>query len=247
MRRVRIVGPGRAGRSLARALAAAGWEVAGVLGRGDDVAGAGDGVDLVVLATPDAAIAEVAQRVRPRPGVVVAHLSGAAGLEVLAPHERRAAVHPLMALPTAEVGARRLRGGWFAVAGDPVATEVVAALGGRAFVVDDADRPAYHEAAVVASNHVVALLGQVERLAAAVGVPFEAYLDLVAATLDNVRDLGPGAALTGPAARGDEDTIRAHMAALPPAEREAYAALADAARRLAADHRARARTPEEPT
>jgi len=247
VRRVRIVGPGRAGRSLARALAAAGWEVAGVLGRGDDVAGAGDGVDLVVLATPDAAIAEVAQRVRPRPGVVVAHLSGAAGLEVLAPHERRAAVHPLMALPTAEVGARRLRGGWFAVAGDPVATEVVAALGGRAFVVDDADRPAYHAAAVVASNHVVALLGQVERLAAAVGVPFEAYLDLVAATLDNVRDLGPGAALTGPAARGDEDTIRAHMAALPPAEREAYAALADAARRLAADHRARARTQEEPT
>ena len=245
MRRVRIVGPGRAGRSLARALAGAGWEVAGVLGRGDDVAGAAEGVDLVVLATPDAAIAEVAQRVRPRPGVVVAHLSGAAGLEVLAPHERRAAVHPLMALPTAEVGARRLRGGWFAVAGDPVATEVVAALGGRAFVVDDADRPAYHAAAVVASNHVVALLGQVERLAAAVGVPFEAYLDLVAATLDNVRDLGPGAALTGPAARGDEDTIRAHMAALPPAEREAYAALADAARRLAADHRARAQ--EEPT
>jgi predicted short-subunit dehydrogenase-like oxidoreductase (DUF2520 family) len=247
VRRVRIVGPGRAGRSLARALAGAGWEVAGVLGRGDDVAGAAEGVDLVVLATPDAAIAEVAQQVRPRPGVVVAHLSGAAGLEVLAPHERRAAVHPLMALPTAEVGARRLRGGWFAVAGDPVATEVVAALGGRAFVVDDADRPAYHAAAVVASNHVVALLGQVERLAAAVGVPFEAYLDLVAATLDNVRDLGPGAALTGPAARGDEDTIRAHMAALPPAEREAYAALADAARRLAADHRARARTQEEPT
>ena len=237
VRRVRIVGPGRAGGSLARALAGAGWEVLPVLGRADDVAGAAQGVDLVVLATPDAAIAGVARTVRPRDGVVVAHLSGSAGLDVLAPHGRRAAVHPLMALPNPEVGARRLPGGWFAVAGDPMAREVVDALGGRAFAVDDADRPTYHAAAVVASNHLVALLGQVERLAAAVGVPFEAYLDLAAATLDNVRDLGPGAALTGPAARGDEDTIRAHLAALPAGERAAYAALADAARRLAADHR----------
>jgi predicted short-subunit dehydrogenase-like oxidoreductase (DUF2520 family) len=236
-RRVRIVGPGRAGGSLARALAGAGWEVLPALGRADDVAGAAEGVDLVVLATPDGAIAGVAQEVRPRDGVVVAHLSGSAGLDVLAPHGRRAAVHPLMALPNPEVGARRLPGGWFAVAGDPMAREVVDALGGRAFAVADPDRPAYHAAAVVASNHLVALLGQVERLAAAVGVPFEAYLDLAAATLDNVRDLGPGAALTGPASRGDEDTIRAHLAALPVGERAAYAALADAARRLATDHR----------
>jgi predicted short-subunit dehydrogenase-like oxidoreductase (DUF2520 family) len=236
-RRVRIVGPGRAGGSLARALAGAGWDVQPLVGRADDVAGAAEGVDLVVLATPDGAIAGVAQAVRPRDGMVVAHLSGAAGLDVLAPHGRRAAVHPLMALPNPEVGARRLPGGWFAVAGDPMAREVVDALGGRAFAVDDADRVVYHAAAVAASNHLVALLGQVERLAAAVGVPFEAYLDLAAATLDNVRHLGPGAALTGPAARGDEDTIRAHVAALPAGERAAYAALADAARRLAADHR----------
>lgn len=239
MRRVRIVGPGRAGQSLARALTGAGWEVLPIVGRLDDVEGAAEGVDLVVLATPDAALADVARRVRPREGVVVAHLSGSAGLDVLAPHERRAAVHPLMALPTPEVGARRLPGGWFAVAGDPLARDVVEALGGRAFEIADADRPAYHAAAVVASNHVVALLGQVERLAEAVGVPFEAYLELVTATLENVRELGPGAALTGPAARGDEDTIRAHLAALPPDEREAYAALAEAARRLAADHKAR--------
>lgn len=234
-RRVRIIGPGRAGSSLARALAdAGGWEVLPLLGRGDDVAGAAEDADLVVVATPDGEIAGVARAIRPRDEAVVAHLSGAAGLDVLAPHRRRASVHPLVALPTPGIGAQRLRGAWFAVAGDPMAREVVDAVGGRAFAVDEADRVRYHAAAVIASNHLVALLGQVERLAESVGVPFEAYLDLVSATVDNVRELGPQAALTGPAARGDEATIRRHLEALPPDERDAYRALADAARRLAA-------------
>jgi predicted short-subunit dehydrogenase-like oxidoreductase (DUF2520 family) len=234
-RRVRIVGPGRAGSSLARALGeAGGWDVLALLGRGDDLAGAADGADLVVVATPDSEIAGVARAIRPRDGVVVAHLSGAAGLDVLAPHRRRASVHPLVALPNAGIGAQRLRGAWFALAGDPMGRELVEALRGRAFAVDEADRVLYHAAAVIASNHLVALLGQVERLAGAVGVPFEAYLDLVSATVDNVRELGPAAALTGPAARGDEATIRRHLEALPEDERDAYRALADAARRLAA-------------
>jgi predicted short-subunit dehydrogenase-like oxidoreductase (DUF2520 family) len=234
-RRVRIVGPGRAGSSLGRALGeVGGWEVLPLLGRGNDVSGAAEGADLVVVATPDGEIANVARAIGPRDGAVVAHLSGAAGLDVLAPHRRRASVHPLIALPNPEIGAQRLSGAWFALAGDPIGREVVEALGGRAFKVDDADRVVYHAAAVIASNHLVALLGQVERLADAVGVPFEAYLDLVSATVDNVRELGPAAALTGPAARGDEATIRRHLKALPVDERDAYRALADAARRLAA-------------
>ena len=95
------------------------------------------------------------------------------------------------------------------------------------------DRVAYHAAAVVASNHLVALLGQVERIAAPLGVPLEAFLDLAAGSLWNVRELGPADALTGPAARGDEATIDAHLAALDPAERSAYEVLAEQARRLA--------------
>lgn len=233
-RRVRIIGPGRAGRSLARALTGAGWEVAPLLGRHDDLSEAAAGVDLLVVATPDDAIRGVARAVAPVEATVVAHLAGSRGLDVLAPHRRRAAVHPLMALPTPDLGARRLVGGWFAVAGDPLAGEVVRALDGRSFTVADRDRATYHAAAVITSNHLVALLGQVERLAGEVGVPFEAFLDLAAATLDNVARLGPAAALTGPAARGDETTIRRHLRALPPEERAAYRGMVDAARRLAA-------------
>jgi predicted short-subunit dehydrogenase-like oxidoreductase (DUF2520 family) len=119
---------------------------------------------------------------------------------------------------------------------------VVDDLDGRAVAVVDGDRAAYHAAAAVASNHLVALLGQVERLADAVGVPLEAFLDLAAGSLDNVRAVGPAAALTGPAARGDEATIAAHLAALAPDERATYEALVAEARRLASE-RERGATP----
>ena len=232
---VRLIGPGRAGRSLAAALADAGCAVRGVLGRGDDVSSAAAGVDLIVLATPDAAVAEVAAAVAPAPGTVVAHLSGALGLDVLAPHARRASLHPLVPLPSPEVGRLRLRGGaTFAVAGDPLAREVVGLLGGRTIVVDDARRAAYHAAACIASNHVVALLGQVERVAADAGLELADFLGLTRAALADVSDLGPAAALTGPAARGDEATLARHRAALHDDEIPGYEAGVALARRLAA-------------
>ena len=231
---LRVVGPGRAGGALALALAEAGWRVAEPVRRGDEPRRATEGVDLVVVAVPDAMVAEVASSIEPTATTVVAHLAGSLGLDVLADHPRRAAVHPLVALPSAEVGARRLRRAWFAVAGDPMATAVVDALGGRALTVADEDRVAYHAAAVIASNHVVALLGQAERVAATAGVPLDAYLDLVRATVENVAELGPAAALTGPAARGDWATIERHLAALDPDERPAYQAMVALARRLVA-------------
>ncbi|MCU1453884.1 MAG: hypothetical protein JWN46_2030 [Acidimicrobiales bacterium] len=230
---LRVIGPGRAGTALARALEGVGWEVAGVLGRQDDPAGAAAGVDLLVIATQDGAVAEVAGRVAPVESTVVAHLAGSLGLDALAPHPRRAGLHPLVALTDGAVGAERLAAGaWFAVAGDPLAQDVVRALGGRWFEIADADRAAYHAAACMASNHLVALLGQVERVIADIGVPLAAELDLVRATIDNVARLGPAGALTGPVARGDWSTVARHLDALDLSERPAYLALAAAARRL---------------
>lgn len=226
---LRVVGPGRAGGSLARALGDAGWDVVAPLGRGDDPAAAAEGVDLLVLAVPDDAVAGVATAVSPIASTVVAHLAGSLGLDVLAGHQRRAAIHPLRAIPTPVTD---LRGAWFAVAGDPLGERVVDDLGGRRVAVADADRVAYHAAACIASNHLVALLGQVERVAATAGVPLDAYLDLARHTVDNVAALGPAAALTGPVRRGDDATLTRHLAALDPAERPAYEALAEAARVL---------------
>lgn len=233
--RVRIVGAGRAGRSFALAFERVGWTVAGVLGRSDDVGEAAAGVDLVLLAVPDGALAAVAAAIRPDERCVVAHCSGACTLDVLAPHRRRAAIHPLMTLPTPELGAERLlAGAWFAVAGDPIAAEAAAAFAGHAVHVADTavDRARYHAAACIAANHLVALLGQVERVAALAGVPLAAYEALARAALDHAVTLGPRAALTGPVARGDWATVEAHRAALPDDERPGYDAGVALATRL---------------
>lgn len=229
----RIIGPGRAGSSLRDALERRGWRCLGSLGRHDDPGEAAQGVDVLVLAVPDDAIATVARSVRPGPAALL-HLSGAATLDRLDPHDRRGSVHPLVSMPDPVNGAERLlAGAAFAVAGDPMAAQVVAALDGVAIEVAEADRAVYHAAAAVASNHLVALCAQVERLAARADVPVSVYWELMARSLDNVRAVGSIAALTGPAARGDHATLAAHVAAIGPDEAPLYLALADAAAALA--------------
>ncbi len=223
MATVRLIGPGRAGMSVASALAAAGHEISGFVSSADDPSDAASGVDVLILAVPDRRIAEVARKVRPVDSTAVLHLSGSQGLEVLAPHVRRGSMHPLVPMPTAEVGAARLEAGaTFAVAGDPIAAELAASLGGRTVTVRDENRAAYHAAAAIAANHVVALMGQVERVANSIGLDLDVFLGLSRAALADVERLGPAASLTGPAARGDTATLARHRAALAPEERAGY-------------------------
>jgi predicted short-subunit dehydrogenase-like oxidoreductase (DUF2520 family) len=249
-RRIALIGPGRAGGALAGALVAVGGQVVGVAGRSADApavrasattfgAPAGSAAEvvatahLVLIATPDAAIDGVAAAIADAvpPEALVIHLAGARGLDALAAVPSRTGVlHPLQTLPDAERGRDRLRGAYAAVAGDPEVTELARAIGMIPFTVNDENRVAYHAAACIASNHLVALLAQVE---ACSDVPIEAFLPLVRATVDNVAELGTRAALTGPVARGDAETVRAHRAAIPAAEREAYVALARRAAVLA--------------
>jgi predicted short-subunit dehydrogenase-like oxidoreductase (DUF2520 family) len=251
-----LVGPGRAGTAIAAALVAAGEPCRAVAGRTPDAASttraaatlhaaattaadAAAAAPLVLVATPDAEIGSVAADLAAtvQPGALVVHLSGARGLDALAPLRRRrpdvetGALHPLQTL-TGVDDASRLAGAWAAVAGPPAVTRLAHQLGLRPFPIDDPQRGAYHAAAVVASNHLVALLGQVERLAAAADVPFVAFEPLVQATLDHVFTLGPAAALTGPVARGDVETVGRHLDTIADDERRAYTALADLAGRL---------------
>src|SRR5207237_9630014 len=120
-----------------------GWAIAAPVRHGEDVRGAAADADLVLIATPDACVADVAAAVEPVPTTVIAHVAGSLGLDALAPHQRRASVHPLVSIPTGETD---VRGAWFAVAGDGMAQRVVDDLGGRAVVVDDAHRAAYRAA-----------------------------------------------------------------------------------------------------
>ena len=232
---------------MARALKSVGHEVDGPWTRGRDLSGATSGVDAVLIATADGAIAEVAAAMVPTPSCTVLHLSGSLGLDVLGSHPRRGALHPLVPLPTAEVGAARLLSGvTFAVAGDSLATELAESLGGTTVAVADEDRARYHAAACVAANHVVALLGQVERIAAEAGLPLAAFMDLTRAAVEDAAALGPRRALTGPAARGDWTTLERHLAAIPESERASYRAGVGLALELSAGHPAAVVVDEEP-
>ncbi len=231
----------------------AGFESRGVLGRNDCLTEAAHDVDLLVIATPDDAVLRVADRVAPVDTTVVLHMSGSLGLDVLDRHRRRGSLHPLVPLPTPEVGAERLRSGiTFAVAGDPMARCLAEALGGRPVAVEDESRATYHAAAAIAANHLVALIGQVERVAATIDLPLEAFAGLIHAATDDALSLGPRRALTGPAARGDWDTVERHRTALAAMaghrnELAAYDAMVGLARRLSLDPAVSTDGPDAPT
>jgi predicted short-subunit dehydrogenase-like oxidoreductase (DUF2520 family) len=234
MTSIRIVGGGRAGGSFGGAFSGAGIEVRETLHRFDDFRYAARGVDAVLLAVPDRAVAEVAAAIDPVATTVLLHCSGSLGLDVLAPHARAGSLHPLVTLPDPVIGALRLRGRpFFAVAGDRLATDLVIALQGQPIVVADDRRATYHAAACMAANHLVGLLGQVQRVAESAGLPLEAFLPLARGALDDVALLGPADALTGPASRGDLVTVERHRAVLDRAELPGYDAGVALAERLA--------------
>lgn len=228
---IALIGAGRAGRALSQALSAAGHRVSGPHGRCSDGAGA----QAVLLCVPDGEIAEAARHVSP--GRLVGHVSGATTLAPLAPHEAFS-VHPLMTI-TGE--GTSFSGAGAAVAGSTdraarFARELAEALHMRPFAVADADRAAYHAAASVASNYLLALQAAAERLLPD-GTDRAVLVPLVRQTVENWATLGARQALTGPIARGDEATVarqRAAVAERDPESLPTFDALADETRRLAA-------------
>jgi predicted short-subunit dehydrogenase-like oxidoreductase (DUF2520 family) len=189
---------------------------------------------VLLITTSDSALAEVSKALAVRRddwrGSVVIHTSGAwpAGGEgsVLEPFRKRgaaaASLHPLQTVPSREAGVRNLTGCFWAVEGDRralrLAREWVRALHGSAFALRSGRKAAYHAAAVIACAGVVALMESSRRLLGRCGMaPKRARQVLerfVAETARNFAALGAGRALTGPAVRGDWETVHRHQAAL---------------------------------
>ncbi len=193
----------------------------------------------VILAVPDAGLAAAARALAgalaPDPRRLVVHLSGLHGLAPLAPFRRRgervAALHPILPFPEAGADATALDGVVVTVSSDGgpgharAARVLARSWGGRPRAFPpDADRRRYHLGLALAANHLTALIGWSEELLAPAlgGRGRELAIDLAEMALARCRADGPGRALTGPVARGDLETVRAHLRALRGRERRRY-------------------------
>jgi len=259
---VGLVGPGRAGAVVTSALARAGRPVTGWAGREQVSAAASarmrrllagvpqlgltdlvDASDVVLLAVRDAALPGTVEAITALPSSVRSrtafwHLSGAAGIDVLAPLRdpagvRLLALHPAVTFTGTAADLPRLDGVTWACTFDDHASTLAYALvhelGGRPVDVAEDDRPRYHAALSHASNFLAVLQSQAVDVLRGIGVsdPSAVLGPLVRSALSNALFDPP--VYTGPISRGDSAVIAAHLAAFTdPDSRLTYAALTTA-------------------
>jgi 2-amino-4-hydroxy-6-hydroxymethyldihydropteridine diphosphokinase len=264
---VAIIGAGRVGTALGVLLERAGHRVVAASGRDAsrervatflpntafaDAHDAARGAAVVIVAVPDDHIAPMVDALAAsgalRAGQAVIHVSGSTSLRALDAAQQVGAsvlaLHPLQSFPDVQTGIDRLAGSGVAVT---AATEDDAAFGERLvrdigatpFRLDDEVKPLYHAAAVFAANYLVTVEALAERIMRAAGVtePLPLLRALARTSFDRTFAIGPGAALTGPAVRGDVGTIDRNLRALASHAPEAsgpYVALGLAAAGLAA-------------
>lgn len=244
MVRIGIVGAGRAGGALGRALHAAGYPIAAVWSRTAerartlardvgarslatpaDVAVASDLTLLAIIDTQITPVSVAIARAAPHTApTMVVHLSGANGAALLQPLAdagyMNGAFHPLQTF--ADDRSPIMLGTAFAIeAPEPLQTtleQIAQALGGVPLRLAAADRALYHAAATITANYTIALMAQAAALLERCGLDAQAslaaLLPLLGGTVANLARLGLPTALTGPITRGDVDTIARHLAAL---------------------------------
>ena len=263
---VGVIGTGRAGTALGAALARAGHAVVAASAVSEAsvhrAQAAFPGVliadpsqvlgqaDLVLLTVPDdvlpGLVDGLAATGAPLEGRMLVHASGRHGLAVLEPATRKGglplALHPVMTFTGRPDDVDRLTGTCFGVTAPEVlrtaAEALVIEMGGEPVFISEEHRDLYHAALAGAANHLITLVAEAGDLLRAAGVSDPARLlgPLLSASLDNALRFGD-AGLTGPVARGDAETVAAHVAALDaepaasPAATAAYIAMA----RLTAD------------
>jgi predicted short-subunit dehydrogenase-like oxidoreductase (DUF2520 family) len=255
--RIFVLGAGRAGLGLTRALRASGADVIGVHGRHD--AGGPDGITtgalpdtihgatVVLVTVRDAQLDDALRELAGaglEPETVVLHASGSATpgeLETLRSRGHPCGTfHPLLPLADPSRAPTLFHGAWIGIDGDPAAMHAARALadrlGAHVLEIPRGAKARYHAAAVLASNFPVVLLALSEQLLTTSGVEGgmarAALRPLFLAAADNAASArDAAAALTGPIVRGDAGTVRAHLEALrgDPEMLEVYLALARAA------------------
>ena len=259
---IAIIGPGRAGSALGRALHTAGYTIAAIGGRNPDnvrnlaqeldaracqsPATTIDLADLTIVAVPDDVILPLAtdmvESLCSAAGHAVVHLSGAQDRSALRPLAQQGSLrtgvfHPLQTFRRGPEAVVNVAGTYFGIDADQPLhdqlSQLALDLNGHPFDLTGVDLALYHAAAVFAANYPITLLAEAIALAAEAGLDPETarqgLTTLLAGAVNNLRDLAPPDAITGPASRGDEGTIERHLEALKrdPELQRLYQLLAD--------------------
>ena len=153
--------------------------------------------------------------------------------------------HPVLSFADAEVAAERFPGTYCGVEGDAEALIAVRTLltrlGAQPFAISSDSKILYHAAAVFSNNFTTVLQAIAREAWQAAGVSDNVAqalnASLLRATVENIEHLGPRASLTGPAARGDLETVELQLRSVVEWHAQAgrlYAELSDMAARLKA-------------
>lgn len=208
--------------------------------------------DYWLLAVPDRHIAAVAGTLAQlgRPAACAFHASGALGSTELAPLQQSgwgtASAHCILSFASPDTAVQQFEGTACGIEGQAAAcaqlTPLFTAIGAQCFALSTDQKMLYHAAAVFGTNFLPVLQSLAEALWQHSGVPAELLPQLRRSLLrnavDNVLAQGPAAALTGPAARGDNALVQRQgqaVSAWNPEAGQAYAALSALAARLARD------------
>lgn len=227
--RILVLGAGKVGRNLARALAAAGSEVALRAAREGLPEKAID-ADVILVTVRDGDIPKVAAALAERrlvghAKVAILHCAGALGPEALAAARVGAAsvaqMHPMISFASPDF-LPSLDRGQLHVDGDPEAVaagvEIAERLGMTARTIASLDRVAYHAAAGLVANGAAALaaggVDLLERAGIDRGTAAKMLGPLLRSVAENVEELGLPGALTGPVRRGDAGAVERHLATI---------------------------------
>lgn len=237
-----FIGAGTVGTALAVRLSSKGYPVVAVsslnkisatnlahLIRGcrafDNTQAVADLAELVFITTQDSAIASVASETSWCSEQSVVHCSGAYTAELLESAKNMGArvgvMHPLQTFAGVRQAIENMPESTFTIEAEEtlltILKDIVNALGGRWIELKACSRVAYHAAAVIASNYLVTLLKLATDLWQTFGIPqqqaTQALLPLIRGTVNNIDTIGIPQCLTGPIARGDNETVIKHLQA----------------------------------
>ncbi len=222
--RVSFIGRGNVATQFIDRLKEQGVEIVQVCSRGGTPVSEldADAVDAVILAVSDDAIAPILQQVRSGGRAVWMHTAGSVGLDVFDPAKfpRRGILYPLQTMlkghPTDWSKVPML------VEGDALCGELARLMSPSVSELDSESRRRLHAAAVICCNMAMYLWSLSEELTDLAGLSFDMLRPLIEMTAGRALEMSPALAMTGPAKRGDLQTISKHIAALPPDIADVY-------------------------